>query len=315
MGLQTTGSSGLSAEMKTFYDRVLLERTTPKLLHGKFGTKKRIPRNSGRIIEWRKFDGLANATTPLVEGTLYNDLKELNVTSITGSIDQYGNAVGFSDIVSTVTIDPLLTETTQILAENAAETLDQLCRDALISQGTTVLYANSRVSRATIVAGDVCTVVDLRKIALQMELNRARKIDGFWQAITHPRVIHDIMGTTEWKEAQLYNQTNRIFDGSVGQLYGIKFWVTDVAKVFTDAGDGGTVDVHTMLVFGQNAFGEVELSGHNLETIYKPLGSAGTADPMNQQQTMAWKAMFGLKVLHQAYMLRYECSTSTGSNS
>jgi N4-gp56 family major capsid protein len=315
MGLQTTGSSGLSAEMKTFYDRVLLERTTPKLLHGKFGTKTRIPRNSGRIIEWRKFDGLANATTPLVEGTLYNDLKELNVTSITGSIDQYGNAVGFSDIVSTVTIDPLLTETTQILAENAAETLDQLCRDALISQGTTVLYANSRVSRATIVAGDVCTVVDLRKIALQMELNRARKIDGFWQAITHPRVIHDIMGTTEWKEAQLYNQTNRIFDGSVGQLYGIKFWVTDVAKVFTDAGDGGTVDVHTMLVFGQNAFGEVELSGHNLETIYKPLGSAGTADPMNQQQTMAWKAMFGLKVLHQAYMLRYECSTSTGSNS
>jgi N4-gp56 family major capsid protein len=200
------------------------------------------------------------------------------------------------------------------LAENAAETLDALTRDDLHTQGTTVLYANSRTTRGTIVAGDIITVADLRKIVLQMELNRARKIDGFWQAITHPRVIHDLMGTTEWKEAQLYNQTSRIFDGSVGQLYGVKFWTTDVAKVFTDQGGSSTVDVHTMLVFGENAFGKVELAGHNLETIFKPLGSAGTADPLNQQQTMAWKAMYGLKMLHQAYMLRYECSTSTGSN-
>ena len=314
MALQKSTSTGLSDEMKTFYDRVLLDRTVPKLLHAKFGTPKRIPRNSGRIIEWRKFDGLANATTPLVEGSLYNDLKDLTVTSITGTVAQYGNAVGFSDVVATVTIDPILTETTQILAENAAETLDQLTRDDLISQGTTVLYANSRVSRVTIVAGDIITVVDLRKIVLQMELNRARKIDGFWQAIAHPRILHDLMSTTEWKEAQLYNQTGRIFDGSVGQLYGVKFWSTDVAKVFTDGGSGGTVDVHTMLVFGENAFGKVELAGHNLETIFKPLGSAGTADPLNQQQTMAWKAMYGTKILHQAYMLRYECSTSTGSN-
>ena len=300
--------------MKTFYDRMLLDRTVPRLLHAKFGTPKRIPANSGRIIEWRKFDGLANATTPLVEGTLYNDLKDLNVTSITGTIDQYGNAIGFSDLVATTTLDPLLAETTQILAENAGQTLDVLCRDALTSQGTTILYAASRTSRVTIAAGDIVTVADLRKIALQMELNRARRIDGFWQAITHPRVLFDIQATQEWKDAQLYNRTDRIFDGSVGQMYGIKFWSTDVAKVYADAGVGGTVDVHTMLVFGENAFGKVELAGHNMETIYKPLGSAGTADPLNQQQTMGWKAMFGLKVLHQAYMLRYECSTSTGAN-
>jgi hypothetical protein len=52
MALQTTGSSGLSDEMKTFYDRVLLERTVPKLLHGMWGTPKRIPKNSGKVIEW-----------------------------------------------------------------------------------------------------------------------------------------------------------------------------------------------------------------------------------------------------------------------
>jgi len=312
MALQTTGSSGLSDEMKTFYDRVLLERTTPKLLHAKFGTPKRIPRNSGRVIEWRKFDGLSNATTPLVEGTLYNDLKDLNVTAITGTVDQYGNAVGFSDIVSTVTFDPILTETTKILAENAAQTLDQLDRDDLISQGTNVMYSGTNVARGTIAHADTVTAILLRKIALQMELNRARKIGGNWQVITHPKVAFDIQGLTEWKEAQLYNQTNRIFDGSLGELYGLKFWTTDVAKVFTDAG-ASSEDVYTMLVYGENAFGRVELAGHTLETIFKPLGSAGTADPMNQQQTMAWKAMRGLKVLHQPYLLRVELASSQGS--
>lgn len=310
MALQTSSSSGLSDEMKTFYDRVLLERTTPKLLHGKWGTTKRIPKNSGKIIEWRKFDGLATAETPLVEGTLYNDLKDLNVTAITGTVAQYGNAIGFSDLVSTVSFDPILTETTKILAENAAETLDNLTRDLLVA-GTTVKYAGANTQRSTIAHTDTITIVDIRKIALQMELNRARKIDGAWQVLTHPRVMYDIQGLDEWKEAQLYNRTNRIFDGSVGELYGLRFWVTDNAKVFPQA--GSSEDVYTMLVFGQNAFGMVELAGQNLETIYKPLGSAGTADPLNQQQTMGWKAMHGLKILHQAYMLRFECATSTGS--
>jgi hypothetical protein len=43
MALQTTASVGLSDEMKTFYDRQLLTRTVPLLVHAKFGQKKTIP--------------------------------------------------------------------------------------------------------------------------------------------------------------------------------------------------------------------------------------------------------------------------------
>jgi N4-gp56 family major capsid protein len=323
MGLQTTSSAGLSDEMKTFYDRMLLERTVPNLVHAKFGQVKRIPANGGRIIEWRKFSALSTATTPLTEGTLYTNLKDLTVTAITGTVSQYGDAVGFSDLVSVTAIDPILTETTKILAEQAAQTIDELVRDALVSTGTTVEYANSRAGVSTIAAGDnfaamdgaTSTVtggslVDLRLIALTLELNRARKIGGYWQAITHPRVMYDIQASTEWRELQLYNQTNRIIDGSVGEIYGIKFWVSDVAKVYTGAGSGG-IDVYTILLFGQDAFGIVELSGQNLQTIFKPLGSAGTSDPLNQQQTLGWKVTFGVKILQQAFMLRYHCDVST----
>lgn len=314
MPLQTTSSAGLSDEMKTFYDRQLLLRTVPKLLHAKFGQRKRIPAHGGRIIEFRKFSGLAVATTPLTEGALFTNLKDLTVTATTATVAQYGDAVGFSDLVSTTTIDPLLKETTDILAEQAGETIDELVRDT-VAAGTTVFYAGGQTSRVALTAAHNITVADVVNIAMQMELNRAMKIDGAWQAITHPRVIFDLMRTQEWRDAQNYHRTGRPFDGSVGELYGVRFWTTDKAKVFADAGDGGTVDVYTMLVFGAQAFGIVDLSGHNLQTVFKPLGSAGTADPLNQQSSMGWKVTFGVKRLQEAFMLRYECSTSTGSNS
>lgn len=323
--LNITGSTGLVPEMKTFYDRMLLERTVPNLHHVKFGSVKRLPRSGGRVIEWRKFEPLALATTPLDEGELFTDLKKVTVTFITGVVTQYGDAVGFSDLVQTVTIDPLLAETTALLAEQASQTIDAVVREAL-AVGTVVLYANTRASRATITASDNFlemngaggaqaggSLSDLRLIALTMELNRARRINGYWQAITHPRVMFDIQGTTEWREAQLYNQTSRIFDGSVGEMYGIKFWVTDVAKTFAIGVGGATIKVYTMLCFGENAFGTIQLAGHNLQTIFKPLGSAGTADALNQQATMGWKTTFGTKVLHEQYMLRYEVGTSTDS--
>lgn len=318
MALQTTVSAGLSDEMKTFYDRVLLERTVPKLLHAKFGQRKRIPMHGGRIIEFRKFSALSVATTALTEGQLFTNLKDLTVTATTATVAQYGDAVGFSDLVATTTIDPILTETTEILGEQAGETIDELVRDTIIA-GTTVAYVGVRTGRTDIEAADTVTAADVAKMALQLEINRARKIDGFWQAVTHPRVIYDLMRTSEWRDAQNYHQTGRIFDGSVGTLYGVKFWVTDKAKVYEDSSNGagstGNIDVYTVLVFGQNAFGIVDLAGHNLQTVYQPLGSAGTADPLKVQQTMGWKVTFGVKRLQEAFMLRYECSTSTGSNS
>ena len=314
MALQTTGSAGLTDEMKTYYDRVLLTRTVPKLVHAKFGQAKRIPEHAGRIIEFRKFSGLAVATTPLAEGVLFTSLKDLTVTATTATVAQYGDAVGFSDLVSTTTIDPLLTEASEILGEQAGETIDEVVRD-VVAAGTTVQYANTKTARNTLTASDTITPADVQRIALQMELNRARKIDGAWQAITHPRVIYDLMRTQEWRDAQNYHRTGRIFTGEVGELYGVRFWTTDKAKMFADAGSGATVDVYTVLVFGQEAFGIVNLAGgHNLQTVFQPLGSAGTADPLKVNSTMGWKATFGVKRLQEAFMLRYECATSTGAN-
>jgi N4-gp56 family major capsid protein len=313
VALQTTGSSGLTAEMKTYYDRTLLIRTTPVLLYTKFAQHRSIPKHGGKTIEFRKFAPLTPQTDPLVEGVLYTDLKDLSVSTVEATIAAYGNALGFADLVSTTTFDPILTETTELLAENAAETLDELHRDVL-ALGTTVQYAANRAGRSSITAADTMTVAEIREAVLTLKLNRARKIGGFYHAIIHPRTFYDIQGTTEWVTANNEQNTGRVFDGSLGTLYGVKFWETDKALVYENAGSGSTVDVFATLFFGADAYGSVKLAGRNLRTIYKALGSAGTMDPTDEQQTMAWKAYMVCVILDDAFMLRLEHATSTATN-
>ena len=61
-----TPGNDLTAEMKTFYEKVLLENAKPNLVHQQFGKKVPIPRNSGKTVEFRKYKTLPKALIKLV---------------------------------------------------------------------------------------------------------------------------------------------------------------------------------------------------------------------------------------------------------
>lgn len=64
----TTETGSLSAEMKTFYEKRLLDQAEPLLVHNQFGDKYPIPAGSGKKIEFRKYSALPKALTALTEG-------------------------------------------------------------------------------------------------------------------------------------------------------------------------------------------------------------------------------------------------------
>ena len=69
-------------------------------------------------------------------------------------------------------------------------------------------------------------------------------------------------------------------------------------------------DVYATIVLGENAYGVTEITGGGLQHIVKQLGSAGTADPLDQRATAGWKATKVAKRLVEEYMIRIEsCST------
>lgn len=315
MTLQTSASAGLTAEMKVYYDRRLIARAMPMLVHAKFAQRRGIPKRNGKTIEFRKFASLGVSKTALTEGTPPAG-QSLSVSAITATVEQYGDVIFFSDLVSTVSFDPILEETTDLLAEQSSESIDEVVRDGLIAGTNVQFWDGSRANQLAIADADVFNAACIRRAVLTLDLARASKINGEYQAIIHPRQAHDLQGTTEWIQAQQYNaargDSNRIFSGSLGMLYGVRFWVTDKVAISGTKSTSGA-DVYQALFFGANAYGIVDLAGHNLESIFKPLGSAGSADPLNQKQSMGWKVTFVTKIIADEFMVRVETSTSTGS--
>ena len=61
------------------------------------------------------------------------------------------------------------------------------------------------------------------------------------------------------------------------------------------------------MIIGKDAYGVIDIEGSSKpQTIIKPAGSAGTADPLNQISTVGWKAMFTAKRLNELCMVRIE---------
>ena len=71
-------------------------------------------------------------------------------------------------------------------------------------------------------------------------------------------------------------------------------------------------DVHATLVFGADAYGVIDIDGSGtIETIIKPCGSEGSADPLNQRSTVGAKvAAYAAKVLNPLWIVRIEHGVS-----
>lgn len=305
---QVTTQGSLSPEIKTFYDRALLERALPVLLHAQFGQERPIGARSGKTIEFRRFSALPVSTTPITEGVTPTG-NSLTATAITAAVNQFGDYIEGSDLLDLTAIDPILMETAQLLGEQAGYSMDVIVRD-ILAAGTGVQYANNRASRATVAAGDNLTVLEIRKAVRTLKKNRARPLQGGdYVALVSPSATFDIQSDPNWKDPNQYAGSTNLFNGEIGRLYGVRFVETTETKVFAGAGAAG-VDVHATLILGANAYGIIPLSPQTLDFIFKSLGSSGTADPLDQRWTSGWKVAFTAKILNDAFMLRVEHATS-----
>lgn len=321
MNVQTTGTSALSPEMKTFYDMTLIDLVEPELVHAQFGQKRPIPKNGGKIIEFRQFSSLPKALTPLTEGVT-PDGRRLSVSSKTAEVAQFGDYVTVSDMLELTAIDPVIIETTKLTSSQAGRTLDTVVRNVLAG-GTNVLYQPKSTGTEVTSRKDLdktCTLTPstVRRAAGLLKRMNAKKIDGSYVAIIHPDVATDIMGTEEWIDAQKHVNPEKIYNGEIGSLYGVRFVESTEAIIWNDAANDDTptgLAVYGCIFLGADAYGVVDINGGGLEHIVKQKGSAGTADPLNQRSTIGWKASGYTAVrLVEEYMLRVECTSSMSAS-
>lgn len=298
---QTTETSALSAEMKTYYEKRLLDAAEPNLVHDQFGDKYPIPRNGGKTIEFRKYSALPLPTTPLTEGVT-PDGSNLSVSTVTGTVSQWGDYVTISDVLEMTAIDRNIEQATKLLGSQAGKKLDHLVRDVMATGGT-IHYPDGAAGRANITADMPLTTKMVFKAAANLRANNAPEINGDYVAIVHPYVAYDLMTSDGWLDVHKYAQPDEIYEGEIGKLGGVRFVETSEAKIFEGAG-ASDADVYCTFVLGAGAYGVTEVAGGGLQHIVKQMGAGD--DPLNQRATTGWKAMKTAEILEDQYMVRIE---------
>ncbi|MFK4167243.1 N4-gp56 family major capsid protein [Paenibacillus lautus] len=309
----TTGVNALTAEQHEYYQDAMLERLIPELYYMQYGQKKNIPRNKGASTSFRRLNSLEVSTTALTEGVTPDGVN-LDITKIVAIVKEYGNWTKISEFINLTGFDPILTEVAELMGENAGESMDTVTKD-MIAAGTNVMYAGGKASRAEITASDKITRLDILRVRRTMKRNKVKKIklpggNMGWLAFIHTDVATDLMQTQEWKDQNTYVNTKNREEGTLGMMDGIYFLEVDNGVKFEGAGAGG-IDVFGTLFIGKGAYGVPDIEGSSKpEIIVHKAGSAGSADPLNQFNTVAWKSAFTVARLNELCIVRYESAAT-----
>lgn len=308
--------------INNFYDRTMLKAARPLLVHLRWAQVRDIPKGNSAVIKFRRYSLLAANTTALSEGVTPSGVA-LAVTDVTGTVAQYGDFVTLTDWLQLTTLDPLLTETADLLGQQAANSLDQLCRNVMVA-GTTVQYASTATTRLTVTSSMKLNRAEVREAVRTLQSNDAAKITrmvnpstGFntsplnacYVGIITENTLYDLKNETGFIPVQEYASQAGVMEGEVGAIDDVRFVMTTNARIFA-AGGSGSIDVHGTMILGAEYYGISRISGAALKNIIKPLGSAGTADPLDQRSTSGWKASFVTVRLNENFCVRIEHAVS-----
>jgi N4-gp56 family major capsid protein len=318
----------LANAIKTQYEKRLLTRALPRLVHGRWGLRARL--NKTGAYELRKYGALSAITSALTEGTTPAEQSAISLTLVTLTPSFYGAWLGHTDELEMTVFDPIISEFSSILGEQAGLSADTLVRNSL-TENATKDYAGSATSRATVdYPAHVPTYADFIKQVASLEAENAMPVDGddficIMHSFTWASLMQDPTFVNLFIHASGEGDSNPLRSGYVGRILRCKIFVSSNAREYADGGVGSTTDVYSMLFIAREAYGNVGISGNmpNLdvdsapaqkvdgmtgqnvkpvEIIVKQLGSAGADDPLNQRSTIGWKMSLATTVTNAAWI-------------
>lgn len=293
MALNTQVSSSFSDHILAFIEKMFLDRLESELHIAKLGKKKTLPSNSGETVKWNRLSNLAANVTALTEGTTPNG-QNITSSAVTATLYQYGGFVTIADWFKMTEVNDTMREVTDVLAYQAALSIDSLCRNELDANGTQN-YVQAAANKAAVEAGSLeLTSSDLKQIVRDL---RVADVPGPYNGVIHPLMEYSLLnetGTTDWLTLAANNTTasEDIDDAKIGRAFDISLMRSSNIRA-----DATEVNTYGNIFVGRDAFGVVDLASAGVKMIKKDFGAAGTEDPLDQRATIGYKFVFGVKVL------------------
>lgn len=229
--LNKSYSPGVAPSVVEYYERSLLENMKPEMVHNRDAQKRTLPEHNGKTVKFRRFTPFAAITEPLAEGVTPAG-QTLTETAFTAMVKPYGGHVELTDEINFYLLDNMHQETAKLLGDQAALSLDTISRNAL-NAGMNVQYANSKTSRGALAATDKLTFAEIKTAVRNLKRKNVKPFaDGFYHAIVHPDVVHDLTADSMWVDVAKYQDKVKTERYELGTIYKVKFFESTNAMVF-----------------------------------------------------------------------------------
>lgn len=335
----------ISPRTAAYVIKDLLTRAMPYMVIEKFGSNYPIPQNNTKTAKWRRYflqgatgsAGSGNpaqafytplALTPLVEGVTPAG-NRLASQDYTVTLNQYGDYVTITDVVMDTHEDPILSEATAIMAEQASMTIETI-RFNVLKAGTNVYWANGGVRTAvntpiSLTLQRQITTGILRQngkmitsVVASSPNYRTEPVEGAFIALCHPDLETDIRSMTGYINPKQYGTTTP-YENEIGAVERVRYLTSTIFAPWPDAGGakglmrsttGTNADVYPIFYIARDAYGIVPLKGKDSLTpmVVNPKPAAG--DPLAQRGTVGWKAWQSAVILQDAFFVRAEVAAT-----
>lgn len=304
-----TTTAQVPPEVRTYFDRLLLTLARPYYIYDMFAQKRTIPLNSGDQMIFRRYATLTAATVPIQDGTTPPG-DALSVTDFSTQIKWYGNFVVITDQVQFTVQDRVLNEATRVLSLQLGLTIDTLIRNMMVATASAINCSNG-VNGGT---PTEITTADIKNAVRALRLGNARLMTkpimgenrfatspvrssywGFMDVTLQP----DLEACADFLSSANYPNPMDALEAEWGSTNNVR-WLLSTNGYATSA----ATPVWNSIILGQEAYGVVKLGSKEAEFIVKPLGSAGTSDPLNQRGSVGYKYPFATRLLNDNWITR-----------
>jgi N4-gp56 family major capsid protein len=315
VGLQTTVSSGTSAQFQPYLNKKLLNYAKQKLVMDQFAKTMPYPKDAGATSMkfFRPRVGDRTNVQTLSEGVPISTFTDNSRTSVTFTLNQYGQASKISDVMTYLALFNELDASVEGMGQDAALHLDYILTSATVPN---VASGNKHYSggaatfnalNALTAAQGAMAIVDLLWASTKLTKTRAPEAKGGgYVAIVPPDLTFDLKQDAKFVDSGKYGATKGLYTGEIGMWYGIRIvettapWTeagTDSTEgTFNTGGSGGTI--YSSMIVGQEAFGAPVVAG---QSPFDPKivinDKPDKSDPLNQFVTAGWKAHYAAGVL------------------
>ncbi len=294
-------ADSLSANTLQAYDRNLLRRAVEEFVISRYTAKKTQPKYNGKTAVYSVFDQIPETafTTAVLADGVTPAATDLTKTSVSADIVNRGAFIELTDEVSLYHEDgaKLIKESTDNLGKGAGMAIEKtLFAEAIAGAG---------IDQHTTPAGSTEAGLDVALLALRNNLGKkftsmltgsknidTKTIREAYIGLCHPDDVAKLEAIAGWVGVEKYASQDAM-PLEIGS-YKTSRWIET-----TLATKG------TLVILAEEGLAEIGVASKGkIQTIVNGLGSAGSADPLSQRQSVGAKFQMAAKVLRPEWVAK-----------